>query len=192
MTMDQQSRPTLRTWSGTEPRDSETSSAGRPGTEHTESEARWLRSVLGRFTTGVTVVTAVGSDGPVGMTANAFSSVSLNPPLVLVCLNRYTQSGAEIRKAGHFAVNILGEAQESLAGAFARWIPDRFDTIDWFTAETGAPVLAGSLGYLDCTLHEEFRGGTHSILIGRVLTAGLAPDHLNPLIFFGGGYRRLH
>ncbi|GAA3950855.1 flavin reductase family protein [Actinoplanes auranticolor] len=157
-----------------------------------DHEKVWLRSVLGRFTTGVTVITAAGPEEPIGMTANAFSSVSLDPPLVLVCLNAQSRSGSDIRDAGHFAVNILAEAQQPLAKVFARWDPHRFRDIDTFTSYTGAPILAGALGYLDCTLHEQLTGGTHSVLIGRVVAAGIAESHASPLVFFDGGYRRLH
>jgi flavin reductase (DIM6/NTAB) family NADH-FMN oxidoreductase RutF len=154
---------------------------------------RMLRSVLSRFATGVTVVT-VADDIPRGMTANAFASVSLDPPLVLVCVNRNASIHHAVMGCGSFAVSVLSARQEHIARYFAD--PSRprggaeFGTVQWWPSpRTGAPVINGTLAWLECNLTAAYDGGDHSIFLGSVLASdcGSAKD---ALLFFGGGFHR--
>ncbi|MCC8243271.1 flavin reductase family protein [Saccharothrix luteola] len=153
-----------------------------------------MRSTLARFATGVVVLT-VGGEHMHGMTANAFSSVSLDPPLVLCCVARTATMHGSIAAAGHFATSVLRGDQESSA----RWFADgdrpagraQFDRVDWAPGPaTGAPVLAGSLAWLECELVDVHEAGDHSVFIGRVLGAGRG-DGREGLVFFDGGYRQV-
>ncbi len=148
-----------------------------------------FRRVLGHFTTGVTVVTTLDSaSDPVGLTANAFASVSLQPPLVLVCIDRSSDTHDHIAATRTFAVNVLGAGQEPIARRFARdEKAGRFEGIGWRPALSGAPILDGVLAWLDCRLHDTADGGDHTIYIGEVL-AGDARDG-DPLLFHRGEYK---
>jgi flavin reductase (DIM6/NTAB) family NADH-FMN oxidoreductase RutF len=137
---------------------------------------RSLRSVLGRFGTGVTVL-SVGGVNCHGMTANSFTSVSLDPPLVLACVAKSALMHAAILTAKSYGVSILGAHQERLGRYFAdRRRPagiDQFDVTDWFPGTfSGAPLLVGSLAWLECELVHVYDGGDHSIFVGRVLDMG--------------------
>lgn len=148
------------------------------------------RQVLGHFATGVTVVTALHQDTPVGMCVNSFTSVSLDPPLVGLCVGRHSSTGAHIRTAGRFCVNVLAEAQEHLSRRFATREEDRFAGLGWRPAPSGAPVLNGVLAWVDCTLEGEHEGGDHVVVIGRVQELDVASQG-RPLIFYRGGYGRI-
>ena len=157
-------------------------------------DARVLRGVLGRFATGITVVT-VGGAAPHGMTANAFASVSLDPPLVLVCVGREAIMHESVLGAGTFAVSVLHGGQERVARYFADRRRPRgavqFDPIGWVPGPlTGAPLLVGGLAWVECALEDSHRGGDHSIFVGRVLGTARSDDH-DALLFFGGSYHRL-
>lgn len=132
--------------------------------------ARALRDAYGCFSTGVTVVTVGSSDGPIGFTANSFSSVSLDPPLVLWCPARASSRHAPFIDAARFAIHILAEDQSDLARRFAR-SGDSFAGIDWSQDEDGVPILAGCLARFDCERHAVHEAGDHSIIVGRVLQA---------------------
>jgi flavin reductase (DIM6/NTAB) family NADH-FMN oxidoreductase RutF len=165
-----------------------------PGHRGPTIEPRAMRGVLGMFATGITVVTA-GGDVPHGMTANAFSSLSLDPPLVLVCVGREAVMHDTITGSGGFAVSVLHGCQEDVARHFASKQRPRglaqFDAVDWMPGNfTGAPVLVGGLAWLDCGLETTYDGGDHSIFVGRVLDTGRS-DERDALLFFGGGYHRL-
>jgi flavin reductase (DIM6/NTAB) family NADH-FMN oxidoreductase RutF len=169
--------------------------AGRlPTSEQPPQETQDLRKILGRFSTGVTVVTA--SHGkPCGMTANAFTSVSLDPPSILVCVNRNAAIYHAVRKAGSFAVSVLSAAQEDVARHFADHSRPRgaaeFGTVGWSPApQTGTPVLDGSLAWLDCALTTSYDGGDHEIFLGQVLASGFGSAR-NALVFFGGSFHQL-
>jgi len=149
-----------------------------------------FREVLGQFATGVTVVTAMTADEPVGMAVNSFTSVSLDPPLVLFCAARGSTTWPRIRAAGRFAVNILGEHQEDVSRLFATKGTDRFSSVSWHVGSSGAPVLDDVLAYVDCTIEAEHPAGDHVIVVGRVLDLGICAD-CGPLLFHGGGYGRL-
>lgn len=154
-------------------------------------DARLLRDVLGCFATGITVVTTRDASGrPLGLTANSFTSVSLDPPLVLFCLGRGGGSLDAFSNARHFAVNVLGAAQQALSNRFAAAIDDRFATVDWRPSFHGSPLLDHALAHIDCERHALHDGGDHLIVVGRVLTAHCAPQR-DPLLYFRGRYRRL-
>lgn len=156
------------------------------------SDARTLRDALGCFATGVTVVTARTADGvPLGLTANSFTSVSLDPPLLLVCIANSAGSAEALREAEHFAVNVLQIGQQPVSNLFASRSEDRFGGTGWSGGESGAPVLDGSLGSFECKRHAVHEGGDHFILVGEVVRARFEPRR-DPLLYFRGKYRRLH
>lgn len=156
------------------------------------SDARTLRDAMGCFATGITVVTSRGADGtPIGLTANSFTSVSLDPPLLLVCIANNTGSASLLREEEHFAVNLLQTSQQPASNRFAGKGEDRFAATAWTSGETGMPLLDGSLGSFECRRHAVHDGGDHFILIGEVLRAQFEPRR-DPLLYFRGKYRRLH
>ncbi|MFC4294327.1 alpha/beta fold hydrolase [Novosphingobium tardum] len=156
------------------------------------SDARTLRDALGCFATGVTIVTARDADGvPVGLTANSFTSLSLDPPLLLVCVANTSGSAAVLREASHFAVNVLQIGQQPTSNRFAGRNEDRFGQTAWEEGEQGIPVLTGSLGIFECSRHAVHEGGDHFILVGKVERAQFEPRR-DPLLYFRGKYRRLH
>ncbi|SEL27760.1 NADH-FMN oxidoreductase RutF, flavin reductase (DIM6/NTAB) family [Roseovarius nanhaiticus] len=136
----------------------------------TVTDTRALRDAFGRFATGVTVMTTREGDGtPRGFTANSFSSVSLDPPLVLVCIGNNAHSGPAFRAAPHFAVNVLADAQRDVAKLFASRSEDRFDRTEWHAGPHDLPLLPGSLATLICAQHKLVEAGDHVVLIGEVL-----------------------
>ncbi len=156
------------------------------------SDARTLRDALGCFATGVTVVTARAADGtPLGLTANSFTSVSLDPPLLLVCIANGAGSAPALKEVEHFAVNVLQIGQQPVSNLFASRNEDRFGDTGWSEGETGSPVLHGSLSSFECRRHAVHDGGDHFILVGEVVCARFEPRR-DPLLYFRGKYRRLH
>lgn len=150
-------------------------------------DTRALRDAFGAFMTGVTIVTSAGENGrPVGLTANAFTSVSLSPPLLLVCISQSSQSLQSILRSGHFAVNILAEGQKTLADQFARPADDRYSGVGWKAGPLGSPVLDGVCGWFDCRIFDQKTAGDHLILIGQV--AGFSHSRARPLGYSRGGY----
>ncbi len=148
-----------------------------------------LRRAMGLFATGVTVVTACAPDGQLqGVTANSFSTVSLDPPLVLWSLARRARSFAQFEAAPHFAVNVLGAEQIALSRHFAAARSDKLAGIAHALGHGGCPVLAGALAHFECTRESVVDGGDHVIFIGRVLRASFREG--DPLIFSAGRYRR--
>ncbi len=153
-----------------------------------------FRSTVGAFATGVTVITTDGEADAYGMTANAFSSVSLDPPLVLVCVISGTTGADMIERNSAFAVNVLGAHQEAISRFFSS--RDRpagrvaFHDVPHFTAVTGSPILEHAAAYLDCRLMARHEAGDHDIFIGEVVALGVEPG-LPPLLFHGGGYAAL-
>ncbi len=147
-----------------------------------------LRTVAGRFATGVTVVSARTPDGvPCGLTVNSFTSVSLDPPLVLVCIADTARSHDQILEAGAFAVNVLRADGRPMAERFWKLDPERrFEGIECTSAETGAPILPDTIGRLDCRIEARHQSGDHSILIGRVVAAEAAGGE--PLLFWSGNF----
>lgn len=134
-----------------------------------EIDPRALRSAFGAFMTGVTVVTAIGPDDmPIGFTANSFSSVSLDPPLVLVCLANSSSNYAAFESAKGFAINVLSEAQKDVSNTFARPVDDRFAAVNWQAGPHGAPIFEGVSAWFDCSMFKTVEAGDHLIMIGRV------------------------
>jgi flavin reductase (DIM6/NTAB) family NADH-FMN oxidoreductase RutF len=155
-------------------------------------DPRTLRDALGCFATGVTVVTCLKPDGtPAGLTVNSFTSVSLDPPLLLVCLAKKALSAAALIEAEHFAVNVLQTGQQPASIRFSTRDEDRFGTTPWACGEAGAPILEASLGVFECRRYALHDGGDHHMLIGQVVKASFDAA-LDPLLFFRGRYRRLH
>ncbi len=151
---------------------------------------RALRSALGRFATGVTIITCVDAQGErVGLTANSFNALSLDPPLVLWSLRRASPSLAAFELAGHFAVNVLAESQADLSRRFASAVPDKFAEGVWTAGLGGALLLAGAAAVFECERHAAHDGGDHRLFIGRV--ARLADLSVAPLVFHSGHYRML-
>jgi len=156
------------------------------------SDPRTRRDALGCFATGVTVVTCLDAEGqPVGLTANSFTSVSLDPPLLLVCVAKRAASAEPLSSADHFAVNVLQTGQQPASITFSTRVEDRFGQTAWSLGEHGVPVLLDSLSVFECSRHAIHDAGDHSILIGEVKKATFETG-LDPLLYFRGSYRRLH
>ena len=149
-----------------------------------------LRTTMGLLPTAVTVVSATGEQGPAGATANAVTSLSLDPPLILACLDRGSRTLGVIRESGRFGVSVLAAGQEELAHGFASKAPhtDKWREVD-HAEHDGVPVLAGSIAWAVCSLRDIHGGGDHEIAVGEVLALG--GDGGDPLIFFAGAYRPL-
>ncbi len=146
-----------------------------------------LRFAMACFATGVVVVTADGSEGPVGMAVNSFVSVSLEPPLVMFCAGRTSTTWPTVRAAGHFCANVLSADQEHLARQFARK-GDRFAGVGHRTGITGAPVLEAVHAHMECEIVDVHEAGDHFVVIGRVLDLS-ADDQALPLLFYRSSYR---
>jgi 3-hydroxy-9,10-secoandrosta-1,3,5(10)-triene-9,17-dione monooxygenase reductase component len=145
-----------------------------------------FRNVLGHLPTGVTVLTAHGEDGPLGMAANSVTSVSLSPPLVLVCPAKSSTTWPGIRDAGSFCINIMAGHHEELCRGFARKGADRFDGVGHHGRQTG-PGLDDAVAWIECEIQDEHDAGDHTIVVARVVAIDAAQDGI-PLVFFRGGY----
>jgi flavin reductase (DIM6/NTAB) family NADH-FMN oxidoreductase RutF len=152
-----------------------------------------FRHAIGHFPTGVTVVTSVGIDGqPVGTTANAVSSLSLDPPLILVCFDRSSQTLEAVLAHGAFAVNVLGARQQHLSANFARrGLAAAWDGVRHRPGRTGSPRLHGVLATLECTVEHRLPGGDHAIVVGRVRDVETSAAEAPPLVFWRGRYAAL-
>ncbi len=152
-----------------------------------------VRQAVGHFATGVTVVTSrTDSGGPVGTTASAVSSLSLTPPLLLVCLDRSSQTLGAIRNHEAFAINVLAEGQEPLSANFARrGVAASWDGVEHRIGEIGNPHLNGALAVLDCQFEHCLDGGDHEIVIGRLLAIERSSQDLRPLLHYRGSYTAL-
>lgn len=151
------------------------------------------RDALRHFPSGVTIVTIKAGEQRHGLTVSAFASVSPEPPLICVMIDHRHKAYELLEQEGAvFAVNILREGQEELSNRFA-WVKteDRFAEGNWTTAETGAPVLADALSWLDCTIHSRQQAGTHTIYVGEVQAAATPHSDRAPLVYWNRGYRRL-
>ena len=149
-----------------------------------------FRRVLGHFCTGVTVVSGIDGDEPVGFTAGSFTSVSLDPPFILVCPGRTLASWPRIERSGAFAVNVLPYEAAEVCSRFATPGADKFDGVDWSSSsQTGSPLLAGTLAWLDCEIHVVHEVGDHYVAIGRVVDLDCAGEG-DPLLFFRRQYGR--
>jgi 3-hydroxy-9,10-secoandrosta-1,3,5(10)-triene-9,17-dione monooxygenase reductase component len=152
-------------------------------------DAAEFRAVLGHFATGVTIITAIDGGEPVGLAANSFTAVSLDPPLVLFCAATSSSTWPRLQAAGKWCVNILAEDAETLCRTFASKGADRFEGVGYRAAATGAPVLDDALAYVDCETFAEHDAGDHVIVVGRVLELGHRVEG-KPLLFYRGGYGR--
>lgn len=154
-------------------------------------DARHFRDVLGRFASGVTIVTAITDEGPVGMTCQSFSSVSLEPPLVMFVPAKTSRAWPLIRAAGHFTVNLLAADQQDVSTRFATKGTDKYAGVPWKPATaTGAPRIESCLGWIDCTVEAVHDAGDHDVVIGRV-QAMEHGDAEAPLLFFRSAYHQL-
>lgn len=151
-----------------------------------EPDAARFRQVVGHFTSGVTVVTSIDGD-PLGLAVSSFMSVSLNPPLVAVCVRNESTTWPRVRQVGGFCVNVLAYDQELLCRRFSMPGTDRFADLQWHHSPAGYPVPEGVLAYVDCAIEDEFPGGDHAIVVGRVTSLEVMREAL-PLVYFRGGY----
>jgi flavin reductase (DIM6/NTAB) family NADH-FMN oxidoreductase RutF len=150
-------------------------------------DTQTFKTAMRRFVTGVTVVTTMFEGKPKGFTATSFCSVSADPPMVLVCVNRLARSHPIIAQAGCFCVNVLTHEQETLSIRFSSHADDPFDGIAYHRESTGSPVLDGSLAFFDCELNAELSQATHTIFVGKVIAC--ASGDGTPLGYFDGKYR---
>lgn len=161
--------------------------------QHPDPDA--LRDALRFWSTGVTIVSAKHEEVLHGMTVNSFTSISLDPPLVMVSLEKITRTHGFVQAAGAFAVTILSTDQRAISDRFAgreTESDDRFEGVEFFTLETGSPILSGGLAFFDCRIKSGHSAGTHTLFIGEVIAAGSPTDGaLAPLVYFNRDYRRL-
>jgi flavin reductase (DIM6/NTAB) family NADH-FMN oxidoreductase RutF len=155
--------------------------------------AEQIRHALGHFATGVTVVTSMGRDkAPVGTTASAVSSLSLTPPLLLVCLERRSETLHALREHGAFAINVLADGQQELSANFARrGVASTWAGVEHRRGVTGSPRLHGVLAVLDCALEQCLDGGDHEIVVGRLRELEVAGEDRAPLLHYRGDYASL-
>jgi len=154
-----------------------------------EVDPRAFRNVLGQFCTGITIITTVHEDAPVGFACQSFAALSLEPPLVLFCPTKASRSWAAIEASGRFCVNILHESQKDVSARFGSREPDKFAGIDWAPSELGSPVIKDSLAHIDCAVHSVHDGGDHFVVFGRVQSLSELPTVLpRPLLFYRGEY----
>ena len=157
--------------------------------EEAQNQATLFRDVLGRYASGITVVTTISGGEPVGMTCQSFTSVSLEPPLVAFLPTRQSRAFASIQRAGTFCVNFLASDQEAISDQLASSGDDKFAGVAWSpSAVTGSPMLAGIVGHVDCTVHSVHEAGDHFLVMGRVVDLA-AGDAEVPLVYYRGGYR---
>ena len=165
-------------------------SSERAGRRAAPVSSEEFRRACGRFATGVTIVSVLDARGrPHGLTVSSFSSVSLDPPLVLICLGHAVSAMEHFRAAKYFGINILAEGQRDLSDRFARKGQDRFDGVEWQPGETGVPLLPDVLAALECAVHQRFTAGDHDIFVGEMVSARVAEG--DPLIYFASRYRGL-
>jgi flavin reductase (DIM6/NTAB) family NADH-FMN oxidoreductase RutF len=158
---------------------------------------REFRNALGLFATGVVVITGAGNtgrdhNGYLGATVSSFSSVSLDPPLILFSIGRHSKAFAAWQSINNFAVNILSESQSAISTRFARALTDKWDGVKICLGLGGVPLLSDALAWIECRSYAKYDGGDHLIIVGEVLllTARSGAD-ARPLVFFGGKYREL-
>jgi 3-hydroxy-9,10-secoandrosta-1,3,5(10)-triene-9,17-dione monooxygenase reductase component len=159
-----------------------------PDDPESAARARRFRDVLGLFASGVTVITTMSDGEPIGMTCQSFSSVSLEPPLVMFSPAKTSRAWPRMQRAGFFCVNILAADQGEVSDAMATKGSDKYDGIGWRPAGTGAPLLDGVLGYVDCTVHSVHEAGDHYVVLGRVKQLGFGDGDRKPLLYYRGGY----
>ncbi|WP_328881289.1 flavin reductase family protein [Streptomyces sp. NBC_00299] len=154
-------------------------------------DGRALRTVCGNFATGVTVITTGGPEDGAATTVNSFTSVSLEPPLVLFCLHRQSRLRPALQRSGGFVVNFLTRSQAGLAWKFAGRESARLAEVPHHRSTSGLPVLTEALAFLECRLADEYDGGDHAILLGEVTALGTSTEETDPLVFYKGAMRVL-
>jgi 3-hydroxy-9,10-secoandrosta-1,3,5(10)-triene-9,17-dione monooxygenase reductase component len=153
-------------------------------------DARSFREALGRFATGVTFITATPDGEPAGLVVNSFTSVSLSPPLISFCPSRTSLTWSRMRRAGRFAVNVLGREQERFVVRATPAGSDRFADLDWGPGHAGVPLLTDALASLECEIVGEHPAGDHWIVVGQVDSVHISPIK-DPLVFFAGTFRHV-
>ncbi|MFD1211511.1 flavin reductase [Arthrobacter sp. GCM10027362] len=148
-----------------------------------------FRNVVGHFASGVTVITAAAGGHLYGSTVSAVSSLSMDPPMMLVCLNRKSSTHGGVLESGRFAVNILADGQQALAMNFASSKGSKYEEVDYSFSPHGVPLLDGALASIECVVEETAAGGTHTVFLARVVSAGVRPGE--PLAYFRGKFGRL-
>ncbi len=148
-----------------------------------------FKQAMAQFTSGVTVVTTEHDGKPYGLTVASFASLSLHPPLVLVCIEKSVKSHDALAAAGKFGVSILARDQTDVSGRFASKVDDKFAGIDVRRGELGVPLIAGAICTLECSVQAQLPGGDHTIFVGEVVDAQVSDDP--PLVYFRSGYREL-
>ena len=149
-----------------------------------------FRRACGRFATGVAIATVLDAQGvPHGLTVSSFTSVSLDPPLILICLGHAVTAIDAFRESKHFGINVLAEDQRDLSERFARKGFDRFDGLSWELGESGVPLIPGALAAMECAVEQRIASGDHDIFVGSMVRAEVREG--KPLIYFGSEYRRL-
>jgi flavin reductase (DIM6/NTAB) family NADH-FMN oxidoreductase RutF len=151
-----------------------------------EIDGATYRTVMGHFPTGVTVITAMDGGEPVGMAASSFTSLSMDPPLVLFCAGLSSSTWPRIQRSRRYCVNILASEQEPVSRQFASRVPDKFAGVGWTKAPSGSPRLTDALAWIDCRIEAEHQAGDHVIVVGRVLALGNREGE--PLAYYRGGY----
>jgi flavin reductase (DIM6/NTAB) family NADH-FMN oxidoreductase RutF len=153
-------------------------------------ERNELRRVMGHFATGVTVITTMSKEGKLhGLTANAVSSLSLDPPLLIICVDKKAESYSCFEDSKVFTVNILADDQEDISRRFAVSGGEKFEGVAYRRGANGAPILNGALAHLECKLYASYDGGDHTIYLGQIEEAETREG--KPLLFFRGGYREI-
>jgi 3-hydroxy-9,10-secoandrosta-1,3,5(10)-triene-9,17-dione monooxygenase reductase component len=151
-------------------------------------DAELFRHVLGHYPTGVAVITAMTDHGPVGLSMNSFTSVSMAPPLVLFCPSLTSSTWPRLREVGQIAINVLSAGQESVSRLFAAPVTDRFGKVSWSSGHNGAPLLDDALGWLECTVQAEYPAGDHTVVIAQINRMGVHDEIGEPLVYFRGAY----
>ncbi|MBS1854861.1 MAG: flavin reductase family protein [Acidobacteria bacterium] len=158
--------------------------------DHARVTGAEFRRACGRFATGVTIASVLDAAGaPHGLTVSSFTSVSLEPPLVLVCLGHGVSNIQLFREATYFGINVLNEDQQALSDHFARKGHDRFGSIPWEKGASGVPLIPGCLARMECAVHRRVEMGDHDIFVGEMMHCEVSEG--NPLIHFAGAYRKL-
>ncbi|MGP8246285.1 MAG: flavin reductase family protein [Bryobacteraceae bacterium] len=165
-------------------------SSDRVPTQAASVSSDLFRQACGRFPNGVTIATVTDSGGaPHGLTVSSFSSLSLDPPLVLICLGHAVTVIDRFRAAGYFGLSVLAENQQSISERFARRGHNRFTGVPWHSGEFGVPLIDGCLAAMECAVDRRVSAGDHDILIGRMLRAHVSEGR--PLVHWAGNYRKL-
>ncbi|MEX2455352.1 MAG: flavin reductase family protein [Rhodospirillaceae bacterium] len=155
-------------------------------------DQREFRNAVGCFATGVTIVTTLDHDGnKIGITANSFTSLSLDPPLVLFCVDNRINSFEAFESCRHFNINMLCEDQMDLSNRFARSSDDKWDGVEHGYGENGCPLFSGAAAVLECSKHAMYEGGDHLIMVGEVKKVDYELDHQRPLVYYRGAYAKL-